>query len=652
MHSQSKILYFKKILFSLILITFFLIPYLLLAAAPPATPTTSAPVNAPEKTAAKKDATIQLSVPILNFTEAADIAVYIKAVYQAATYIIVPIVIVVIILGGIEWLAAAGRDPEGMNKAKTRIFHGLIGLGIILLSYLLLELVGITKLISPNPEYIAPVTTCIGGGAPAGGGGGAVGTPSSGLSSKVVNGVNIFEIDPALWDVKTISAKTVYAAAGQTCPKVPNQKGEEGCYSNVRSLQQYFPKANVYAAVNSAFFDWVGTGGLSANEATLFQEYGRPTGDYVENGTYVKGKGAGLGNYFIVNNGVADIVQKSQFSYNSSITSAVSGTSISGSASPGGGTLSAFCITSDGKYKLFGGLGSGDNNALSSSEHCTKFMKFDCGGSPQWYYNFNGENKVGGTQRPVPLFVGFVPKSGSSGGGTTCTTGGGSGSFVVVSDVHEGQSFSTDTLAASIAKFSPSYIIINGDLIMKGGSYCGGTNPDTCYTTFLNKFKSLNIPVIVTPGNHDHSQAAPYFHQGITQAGSDALVTLDYLNSSSFSGSLSGYNNVFVFQHTPFINCSGCKDGGTYTISAGFKDELKKLNGKCALIAGHSHIYLTQKDPATGCLFVSDGNAGGDLRDQGVSYTLVQSTQSGFKVCAIKQGNNFNLNESDCVNQP
>lgn len=97
---------------------------------------------------------IKLQIPILGFTDAADIAVYIKAVYQAATYIVVPIVIVVIILGGIEWLAAAGRDPEGMNRAKSRIGHGLIGLGIVLLSYFLLSFVGITELKPPEVEYI------------------------------------------------------------------------------------------------------------------------------------------------------------------------------------------------------------------------------------------------------------------------------------------------------------------------------------------------------------------------------------------------------------------------------------------------------------------------------------------------------------------
>ncbi|MCX6743786.1 MAG: hypothetical protein NT116_06175, partial [Candidatus Parcubacteria bacterium] len=326
MHSQSKISYFKKILFSLILITFFLIPYLLLAAAPPATPTTSAPVNAPEKTAAKKDATIQLSVPILNFTEAADIAVYIKAVYQAATYIIVPIVIVVIILGGIEWLAAAGRDPEGMNKAKTRIFHGLIGLGIILLSYLLLELVGITKLISPNPEYIAPVTTCIGGGAPSGGGG--VSAPSGALTYEKVGGANVITVDPAYFEVKTMSAKTIIEDIGhQTCPAKTKYDGctastNGGCYGNIVDLKQAIPQLNIVAGMNANFFDCSGSGGLGDQDAQSYIKYGRPVGDYVEDGKLIKGKSWSGSLYYVVQNGMPNIIPASQFSAGSTTSAA------------------------------------------------------------------------------------------------------------------------------------------------------------------------------------------------------------------------------------------------------------------------------------------------------------------------------------------
>ncbi|MCX6746342.1 MAG: N-acetylmuramoyl-L-alanine amidase [Candidatus Parcubacteria bacterium] len=132
-----KILKYQVLIFCIIIFVFLVIPNIVLAVA------------------AEKP-NIKLQIPILGFTDAADIAVYIKAVYKAATYIVVPIVIVVIMLGGIEWLTAAGRDPEGMNNAKSRIWHGLIGLGIVLLSYVLLSLVGITELKPPSAEYITP----------------------------------------------------------------------------------------------------------------------------------------------------------------------------------------------------------------------------------------------------------------------------------------------------------------------------------------------------------------------------------------------------------------------------------------------------------------------------------------------------------------
>lgn len=99
---------------------------------------------------------INLQIPILELKSVKNIADYIGYVYNASLILILPFVIIVIIYGGIEWLGAAGRDAEGINKAKKRIFHGIIGLSIILLSYLLLDLVGITKLSAPDVSYILP----------------------------------------------------------------------------------------------------------------------------------------------------------------------------------------------------------------------------------------------------------------------------------------------------------------------------------------------------------------------------------------------------------------------------------------------------------------------------------------------------------------
>ncbi len=97
---------------------------------------------------------IELQIPLLSITKVGNIAEYIKYVYKAATYIIIPITIVVIVFAGIEWLSAAGRDTDGINRAKKRMQLGLIGLGIVLLSYVLLNFVGITQLTVPGIEEI------------------------------------------------------------------------------------------------------------------------------------------------------------------------------------------------------------------------------------------------------------------------------------------------------------------------------------------------------------------------------------------------------------------------------------------------------------------------------------------------------------------
>ena len=104
---------------------------------------------------------IQLQVPILGYAKAKNIAEYIKNVYQAALYIIIPFIIVMIIAAGILWIIAGG-DKQIIAKAKERIKYGFIGLGIALFSYVLLSTFGsksITELKPPEVEYIVPIPT-------------------------------------------------------------------------------------------------------------------------------------------------------------------------------------------------------------------------------------------------------------------------------------------------------------------------------------------------------------------------------------------------------------------------------------------------------------------------------------------------------------
>lgn len=96
---------------------------------------------------------LQLQVPLFGYSHAKDIGEYITKVYTASLYIIVPVIIVVIIFSGALWILAGG-DKGLIQKAKGRMIHGLLGLGIAFFSYILLSLVGLTQVTAPQVEYI------------------------------------------------------------------------------------------------------------------------------------------------------------------------------------------------------------------------------------------------------------------------------------------------------------------------------------------------------------------------------------------------------------------------------------------------------------------------------------------------------------------
>lgn len=104
-------------------------------------------------TAARFD--VELNVPIFSFTRISSFAIYIKTIYQTALYIIIPLLVVIIIYGGALWLSS-GFDESQKGKAKEHIKHGFIGLGIVLLSYILLSLVGIQDLNELAIDYVMP----------------------------------------------------------------------------------------------------------------------------------------------------------------------------------------------------------------------------------------------------------------------------------------------------------------------------------------------------------------------------------------------------------------------------------------------------------------------------------------------------------------
>lgn len=99
---------------------------------------------------------LELQVPLFNYSQATDILEYIKTIYQYAMIILVPLAIIVIIISGAEWIAAAGNSQK-IDSARKRITSAFIGLGLALGSYLIFSLVGLSTLTFHNPQYIQAI---------------------------------------------------------------------------------------------------------------------------------------------------------------------------------------------------------------------------------------------------------------------------------------------------------------------------------------------------------------------------------------------------------------------------------------------------------------------------------------------------------------
>ena len=186
------------------------------------------------------------------------------------------------------------------------------------------------------------------------------------------------------------------------------------------------------------------------------------------------------------------------------------------------------------------------------------------------------------------------------------------------------------------------------------------------YNKIKQKADQLGVELLITPGNHDQGdydasqfKDNPPFFIGKDLSGEGiALIGLDYRKSSSYFMELDQFSKVFVFSHNVFVDSTYYKDHDMSKLSANFINELKSLNGQCALIAGDQHIYDNQTH-SSGCLAVVDGVAGGDhastrkdskgIYQNYASYALFEVYPKGFKVCPIKETNNFKINEADCT---
>lgn len=63
-----------------------------------------------------------------------------------------------LLIGGLQWILSGG-EKEGVDKAKRRIIHSLIGLGIVYSSYALLYVVRVLYNIDLIEVVISPIGT-------------------------------------------------------------------------------------------------------------------------------------------------------------------------------------------------------------------------------------------------------------------------------------------------------------------------------------------------------------------------------------------------------------------------------------------------------------------------------------------------------------
>lgn len=98
---------------------------------------------------------LELQIPLFDYAKAANLPQYLAKIYQYTMIVIVPLAIIMIIIGGIMWISAAGANQK-ISNAKKYILNAFIGLGIALFSYIFLSFVGIETITMPGLQKIEP----------------------------------------------------------------------------------------------------------------------------------------------------------------------------------------------------------------------------------------------------------------------------------------------------------------------------------------------------------------------------------------------------------------------------------------------------------------------------------------------------------------
>ncbi len=112
---------------------------------------------------------VVLEVPILNTRRVQNLPEYIKVTYEFIVAAIAVLAVVKIMVGGISWVTAGG-NAESISDAKSHIFNALIGLGLALMSYIILaalnpalvgnEFSGVPKPVPPQDKVGKATERC------------------------------------------------------------------------------------------------------------------------------------------------------------------------------------------------------------------------------------------------------------------------------------------------------------------------------------------------------------------------------------------------------------------------------------------------------------------------------------------------------------
>lgn len=93
------------------------------------------------------------AIPALTGNGGRDFARYIAIFWQFMVIVGGLAVLLYLIWGALDWIFA-GNNPDRMTRAKTKLFDGIFGLVLLVLSYLIIKIIStVTGLDILNPAW-------------------------------------------------------------------------------------------------------------------------------------------------------------------------------------------------------------------------------------------------------------------------------------------------------------------------------------------------------------------------------------------------------------------------------------------------------------------------------------------------------------------